>query len=174
MLDFRSSHQWSSIKKGVLKVFGKFTGKHLCQSLLLNKVVGHRHSCFLVNFEKILRTPFLQKTENCKTVSSFYFYNQFRRHCVKSVQIRSFLWSVFNPNTVKYGTEKTSYFDTFDTVKLASKNKFYFVEHINVGRVMSILPINHIVNKSQIYKFILLKGSTDIVNCTFLGNCLCW
>ena len=26
-------------KKGVLKDFAKFTGKHLCQSLFLNKVV---------------------------------------------------------------------------------------------------------------------------------------
>ena len=29
-----------SAKKGVLKNFGIFTGKHLCQSLLLNKVAG--------------------------------------------------------------------------------------------------------------------------------------
>ena len=29
-------------KKGVLRDFGKFTGKHLCQSLFLNKVPGLR------------------------------------------------------------------------------------------------------------------------------------
>ena len=29
---YRSSHQRCSIKKGVLRNFGKFTGKHLCQS----------------------------------------------------------------------------------------------------------------------------------------------
>ena len=28
-------------------------------------------------------------------------------------QIRSFFWSVFSPNTGKYGPEKTSYLDTF-------------------------------------------------------------
>ena len=28
------------MKKGVLKNFAKFTGKHLCQSLLFNKVAG--------------------------------------------------------------------------------------------------------------------------------------
>ena len=38
--NFRSSHQKCSIKKGVLKNFAKFTGKHLCQSLFLNKVVA--------------------------------------------------------------------------------------------------------------------------------------
>ena len=32
-----------SMKKGVLGNFAKFTGKHLCQSLFLNKVVG-RHN----------------------------------------------------------------------------------------------------------------------------------
>ena len=55
------------MKKGVLKKFGKFTGKHLCQSLFFNKVAGRPatflkkrlwHRCFLVNFAKFLRTPF--------------------------------------------------------------------------------------------------------------------
>ena len=27
-------------KKGVLEIFAKFTGKHLCQSLFFNKVAG--------------------------------------------------------------------------------------------------------------------------------------
>ena len=50
-------------------------------------------------------------------------------HCVKSVQIRSFFWSVFpefglnteryrvfSPNVGKYGPEKTPYLDTFHAV----------------------------------------------------------
>ena len=54
-------------KKGVLRNFEKFTGKHLCQSLLFNKVAGPSHvtllkerlwrRCFPVNFLKFLRTP---------------------------------------------------------------------------------------------------------------------
>ena len=36
----RSNHQRCSIIKGVLINFAKFTGKHLCQSLFLNKVAG--------------------------------------------------------------------------------------------------------------------------------------
>ena len=36
----RSSHRRCSINKGVLKHFAKFKGKHLCQSLFFNKVVG--------------------------------------------------------------------------------------------------------------------------------------
>ena len=35
---YRSSHQRCSVKKGVLRNFAKFTGKHLCQSLVFNKV----------------------------------------------------------------------------------------------------------------------------------------
>ena len=64
------SHRWCSIKKGALRNFAKFTGKHLGQSLFFNKVGGLRpatllkkrtwHSCFPVSFAKFLRTLFLQ------------------------------------------------------------------------------------------------------------------
>ena len=37
--------------------------------------------------------------------------------CVKSVEIRSFLWSVFSPNEGKYGPEKTLYLGTFHAGK---------------------------------------------------------
>ena len=37
-------------------------------------------------------------------------------HCVKSVQIRSYFWSVFSLNTGKYGPEITPYLDTFHAV----------------------------------------------------------
>ena len=58
-------------KKGVLKNFAKFIGKHLCQSLSFNKFAGLRpaallkerlwYKCFPVNFAKFLRTPFFTK-----------------------------------------------------------------------------------------------------------------
>ena len=54
-------------KKGVLKNFAKFTGKHLCQSLFLNKVAG------LVDFVKFLRTPFLQNTPG-RLLSSWFIF----------------------------------------------------------------------------------------------------
>ena len=64
---FRSSCPEVLCKKGVLKYFAKFTGKHMCQSLFFNKVAGLRpatllkkkfwHRCFPVYFAKILRTP---------------------------------------------------------------------------------------------------------------------
>ena len=65
----RSSRPEVFSKKGVLRNFAKFTGKHLCQSLFFNKVADLRsaallkkrlwHRCFPVNFEKFLRTPFI-------------------------------------------------------------------------------------------------------------------
>ena len=55
---FRSSRPEVFWKKGVLRNFAKFTGKHLCQSLFFNKVAGLRPGCFPVNFTKFLRTPF--------------------------------------------------------------------------------------------------------------------
>ena len=39
---YRSSRPEVFCKKGVLKNFAKFTRKHLCQSLFLNKVAGLR------------------------------------------------------------------------------------------------------------------------------------
>ena len=61
-------------KKGVLRNFAKFTGKHLCQRLFFNKVAGLRpatllkkslwHRYFPVNFAKFLRTPFLTNTSD--------------------------------------------------------------------------------------------------------------
>ena len=66
---FRSSRPEVFFKKGVLRNFAKFTGKHLCYRLFFNKVVGLKpatllkkrvwHKCFPVNFAKFLRTPFI-------------------------------------------------------------------------------------------------------------------
>ena len=68
----RSSRPEVFFEKGILRNFAKFTGKHLCQSLFLNKVARLRpatlskkklwHRCFPVNFAKCLSTSFLQNT----------------------------------------------------------------------------------------------------------------
>ena len=65
---FRSSHPEMFCKKGVLRNFVKFTGKHLCQGLFFDKVTGLApatllkktiwHRCFPVKFTKFLTTPF--------------------------------------------------------------------------------------------------------------------
>ena len=82
------------MKKGALIDFTKFTGKHLRQSLFLNKVTGLRaatllkkklwHKCFPVNFAKFLRTPYLQNTSerlkvSCMSTHHFYLGYVFAR-----------------------------------------------------------------------------------------------
>ena len=69
---YRSNRPEVFCKKGVLRNFATFTGKHLCQSLYFNKVAGLKpatllkkrfwHRCFSVNFVKFLRTLFLYTT----------------------------------------------------------------------------------------------------------------
>ena len=65
-------------KKGVLRNFAKFTGKHLYQSIfspatLIKKRLWYR--CFLVNFAKFLSTPFLQNTSGgCFCFSSVFIF----------------------------------------------------------------------------------------------------
>ena len=44
---YKSSHRRSSVKKGVLRIFAKFTGKHLCHGLFLNKVAGLKPATLL-------------------------------------------------------------------------------------------------------------------------------
>ena len=60
---FRSRHRRCSVKKGILKNFANFTGKHLCLSLLqacnfIKKKL--QHWCFPVKFTKFLRTSILK------------------------------------------------------------------------------------------------------------------
>ena len=52
----RSSRTEVFYKKGVLRYFAKFTGKHVCHSLFFQ---SFWHRCFPVNFARFLRTPFL-------------------------------------------------------------------------------------------------------------------
>ena len=65
VIQFRSCRPEGFCKKGVLRNFAKFKGKHLCQSLFFNKrpvtLLKKRlcYVCFPVNFAKFLRTRFL-------------------------------------------------------------------------------------------------------------------
>ena len=66
--NYRSSRLEVFCRKGVVRNFAKFTGKHPCQSLFFNKVASLGsatllkkslwYRCFPVNFVKFLRTPF--------------------------------------------------------------------------------------------------------------------
>ena len=69
---------------------------------------------------------------------------EYYKHCVKSVQIRSNFWSVFSriwteygylsvfsPNAGKYGPEITPYLDTFQAVKIFSDQQYLWKERSN-------------------------------------------
>ena len=95
---FRSSRPEVFCKKGVLRNFAKFTGKHLCQSLFFNKVAGLRsatllkkrlwHRCFPVNFAKFLGTPFF--TEHLRWLLLRFSEMQIDR--IYFGLLTSFLW----------------------------------------------------------------------------------
>ena len=67
---FRSSHQMRSIKKGVLRNFGKFTGQHMCQCLFLNK------ADFVNNKKETLAQVF--SCEFCKIFKKIFFTEHLR------------------------------------------------------------------------------------------------
>ena len=78
LIHFRSSQRRCVVRKGVLRHFTKFAGKHLCQSLFFNQVAGEVkkrlwHRRFPMNFAKFLRTPFLQNTSGCVLLSFIPF-----------------------------------------------------------------------------------------------------
>ena len=64
----RGSHPEGFLRKGVLKIYSKFTGEHPCRSaisimLLCNSTeIAFRHGCSPVNFQHIFRTPFPRNT----------------------------------------------------------------------------------------------------------------
>ena len=78
----RSSHRRCSLKKSVLRNFGKFTEKHLCQSPFFNKVAVLRHAILLkketlaqvfsCKFFEIFKNTFLYRTP-LVAVSVHYF-----------------------------------------------------------------------------------------------------
>ena len=93
------------LKKGVLKTFAKFTGKHLCQTLFFNNVAGLRsatllknrlwHRCFPVSFGKILKHLFSQNT----SCGCFCSYSQifFKKAALKNFAIftaKHLCWSL--------------------------------------------------------------------------------
>ena len=62
----RSSHRRNSMRKGVLRNFAKFTGKHLCQSLFFNKVAA------LIVKKETLAQVF--SSEYCEISKNTFFY----------------------------------------------------------------------------------------------------
>ena len=90
----RSSHQRCSMKKGALRNFANFTGKHLCQSLWLR--------WFPVDFEKFFRTPFSQNTSGRLLLKRFKEFSIQNIYFLfwKMVPSSTFPWDMFEVSMI--------------------------------------------------------------------------
>ena len=107
-------------KKDVLRNFAKFTGKHLCQRLFLNKVAGLRpkacnfikkkflaqvFSCEFCEISKntfFHRTPLVDASERCRSFSYFLLQLFFSQYCYKLIFIYKQLRSDVIPQSCFY------------------------------------------------------------------------
>ena len=68
MIVLKQPHPEVFLRKGVLKICGKFIGEHPCPSLISIKLQSNfieitlRHGCFPVNLLHIVRTPYPRNT----------------------------------------------------------------------------------------------------------------
>ena len=68
IIHLRSSHRSFSVKKGVLRNFVKFTGKHLCQSLFFNKVAAPATLLKKETLTQVFSSEFYEISKNtCST-----------------------------------------------------------------------------------------------------------
>ena len=108
---YRSSRPVVFCKKGLLKNFAKFTGKHLCQSLFFNKVAGLRpasllkkrlwHRCFPVNFAEFLRTAFFTEHVRWLLMDLFILTTETLNEKLNFLCSRNNLEKIFKFVTVK-------------------------------------------------------------------------
>ena len=70
------NHRRCSLRKGVLRHIAKFTGKHLCQRLFFNKVVGLRpQACNFIKKETLAQ---VFSCEFCEISKDTFFTEHFQ------------------------------------------------------------------------------------------------
>ena len=94
----RSSHQRCSIRKGVLRNFTKFRGKHLCQSLFFNRVADLRP--ITLSKERLAQVFSCEFCENSKNT---LFAEHLR--ATASVTLSSFILGVLGKRCEEKGAE---------------------------------------------------------------------
>ena len=104
----RSSHQ-RSMKKGILRNFVKFTGKHLCQSLFFNKVAK---ACSLIKEDTLAQVLSYEFYEISKNI--FFTEHFWATASVKLCRKLIFLMELLKPGSTP--------------LKLASKTMRSFIE----------------------------------------------
>ena len=130
-------------KNGVLRNFSKFTGKHPCQSLFLNKVARLRpahlskkrlwHRCFPVNVDKFLTTPFL--TEHLQWLLLCFNDTHRENVCFNQFSKRMAAWLlltflIFFTQPIKVGLsphKKNCIICFIESTLKMMKNAFYFI-----------------------------------------------
>ena len=75
-------------RKGILKICGKFTGEHICQSNFIE--ITLRHGCSPVNFLHIFRTPFSKNTSGWLLPKVAPWFNLFINIWWLMLQIRHY------------------------------------------------------------------------------------
>ena len=119
----RSSHSEVSLRKGILKIYSKYTGEHPCRSVISIKLlvtllkshfdmvasnfieIALRHGCSPVNLLHIFRTPFLRNTSELLLLKQHYLPLYFLKKIVLTHSQRLFGRSnrdVFLENEGKY------------------------------------------------------------------------
>ena len=152
----RSTHRRYSVKKGVLRNFAKFTGKHLCQSLFFNEffnlffikkeTLSQVSSCELCEISKNTFS-----TEHLRTVASELIKTKIKC-CLK----RKFL------STMKISSEK----------KLRTLHKKWsFFLRISWANPKFLQILSHLLKKSLIKSFTSFLGFW--LNCLYLKAVLC-
>ena len=80
---YRSINRQVFLRKGVLNICSKFTGKHPCQSVISIKLLCNfieitlRHECFPVNLLHIFRTAFSKNTSGWLLLERVHFDKSF-------------------------------------------------------------------------------------------------
>ena len=87
---YRSSNQRCSVRKGALRNFTKFTGKHLCQNLFFNKNAGLRPATLLK--KRIWHRYFT--CEFCEISENTFFTEHLRETAPDTTKIMNTLWTM--------------------------------------------------------------------------------
>ena len=140
---------------------------HQCQSLFLNKVAGLLlHSCFPVNFAKLLRTPFLQKTYGCCFCKNFFV--QCSQYTKQLISWKNFKWEQKHHFSVKCTfLEKKHSPEVFYKEKLVIKilqnpNKNTSLSESLFYKICRSQVCNFINNETPTQKFLRAPFSQNI------------
>ena len=85
----RSSRRRCSVKKGILRNFAKFAGKHMCQTLFFNTVAGRLQLCYKQTLAQVFSCKFCEISKNTFFIehlwaaASDYLQQQFVRSEVR-------------------------------------------------------------------------------------------